>query len=79
MKVKGTKRIQPRVKGGRDWQTTGCDPEIAACIDRDAIRWGCSRSWIWQTVAGAFYGKNVASPKSTDRLHVIRGGKRRRA
>ena len=61
-------RCQPRLKNGRGvYQTRdplpSCvDPRVKAAVERDAIRWDCSRSWIVATALAAFYGVDIMKP-----------------
>lgn len=57
-------RSQPRLKKGRRDPLPSCvDPRIRAAVQRDAMRWDCSRSWIIATALAAFYGVDIVIPQ----------------
>jgi hypothetical protein len=42
--------------------------KLVDCIERDSIRWNCSKSWIIATALAAFYGIDIAKPYEADKL-----------
>lgn len=61
--MKEPKRHQPRLKKGtRDRLPSWVDPRIRAAVERDAIRWNCSLSWIVHTALAAFYEVDIVWP-----------------
>lgn len=54
---------QPRLKKGtRDPLPSCVDSRIRAAVQRDALRWNCSRSWIIATALSAFYEIDIPLP-----------------
>lgn len=56
------KKIQPRSKRPRKQISSKVIKEIEDAIERDAIRWRCSKSWIEHTALAAFYGIDIPLP-----------------
>lgn len=54
--------IQPRTKQKRHQLSTRAITEITRCIERDAIRWNSSKSWIIVSALAAFYDIDIAVP-----------------
>lgn len=55
-------RHQPRTRQRKHRVEAGAITAIRDAVERDAIRWGCSRSWIMATALAAFYGIEIAKP-----------------
>jgi hypothetical protein len=71
-------RIQPRDKkhGPKVPSSQGLDHRIAEAVERDAIRWNCSRSWVRATALAAFYGIDIVAPYEVPvrkKLRIVRG------
>lgn len=59
-------RHQPRLKKGKRDPLPSCvDPRVKAAVERDSIRWNCSRSWIIATALAAFYEVDIVQPFDT--------------
>jgi len=69
-------KYQPRTKQKKYQTTLRAITQIKEAVRRDAIRWNCSESWIWVTVAGAFYNIDVIKPFETKNLKLIKKRKR---
>jgi len=54
--------IQPRLKKPRDPLPSCVDSRIKAAVERDSIRWDCSKSWIIATALAAFYDIDIVKP-----------------
>lgn len=55
MKTK-TRRIMPKVRGGRIPTHLGTDKELHTLLTRDAMRYGVSRNWIENVILKKHYG-----------------------
>lgn len=54
--------IQPRTRQKKHQVSSRAITEIQNSIERDAIRWKCSKSWIIATALAAFYDIDIAMP-----------------
>jgi hypothetical protein len=54
--------IQPRTRQKKHKISTRAITEIQNAVERDSIRWKCSKSWIIATALAAFYGIDIALP-----------------
>lgn len=54
-------QIQPKAKG-RKPVSARAGKQVREAVERDAVRWGCSKSWIIHTALAAFYGVEIATP-----------------
>ncbi len=57
--------IQPRTKQKKHQLSSRAITEIQRAIERDAIRWNCSKSWIIATALAAFYEIDIVTPYET--------------
>ncbi len=55
-------KIQPRLRKPRKKLKSSLVKELREAIERDAIRWDCSKSWIMATALAAFYGIDIIKP-----------------
>ncbi len=55
-------RIQPKSKRPKKRLDASILKEIREAVERDAIRWNCSKSWIVATALAAFYGIDIMKP-----------------
>jgi hypothetical protein len=54
--------IQPRTKQKKHQISSRAITEIQHAVERDSIRWKCSKSWIIATALAAFYNIDIATP-----------------
>jgi hypothetical protein len=55
-------RYLPRSRGEKFPFSIKTMGKLKDAIERDAIRWDCSKNWIMVTALGAFYGIEVINP-----------------
>jgi len=55
-------RCQPRLKHHRESLPSCVIKEIKLAVERDSIRYDCSRSWIVATALAAFYNIDIMKP-----------------
>jgi hypothetical protein len=55
-------RTQPRTKLKRYRLQSKTIEKITNAIERDSMRWNCSKSWIIATALAAFYGIDIIKP-----------------
>lgn len=55
-------RRQPRIKQRRHPLQAKTVTKLLDCIERDSMRWNCSKSWIIATALAAFYGVDIVKP-----------------
>lgn len=55
-------RRQPRIKLKRRQIQAKTVEKIRDAIERDSMRWNCSKSWIIATALAAFYGIDIIKP-----------------
>jgi hypothetical protein len=56
------KRYLPYSKAPKFRATLSAVKRLNDAIERDSIRWNCSKNWIMVTALGAFYGIEVINP-----------------
>jgi len=55
-------KIQPKTKQKKHQMSSRAITEIQHAVERDSMRWDCSKSWIIATALAAFYGISIAMP-----------------
>ena len=55
-------RYLPRSRAPKFKHSLSAIKKLNDAIERDAIRWNCSKNWIMVTALGAFYGIEVINP-----------------
>ena len=55
-------KIQPRTKEKKIQSGARMIMQVHHAVERDAMRWNCSKSWIIHTALAAFYGIDIIKP-----------------
>lgn len=55
-------RYQPKSRIKKIREQSRINPSIYKAVERDAIRWNCSKSWIVATALAAFYDIDIIQP-----------------
>jgi hypothetical protein len=58
-------KYQPRTRQKKYALQAGTITKITDAVERDSIRWNCSKSWIIATALAAFYGIDIIRPFET--------------
>lgn len=62
--------IQPRTRQKKHQMSARAITAINEAIERDAMRWKCSKSWIIATALAAFYDIDMALPYEAKKKKV---------